>query len=105
MQKFEEIKAKAVAKEASGDLAGAIAGLSAALPGDTAIGNIKESEKPDLSELYYLRGRLNWKAGHRGEAMSDYRRAISLNPQSPAVEALRLSGDIMNFYNKDFYNP
>lgn len=105
MQNFEEIKKRAEALEKSGDLEWAIDALSAVLPDDSAIGSIKDDEKEGYSELYYLRGRLGWKAGHRGDAMSDYRRAISLNAQSPAVEALKLSGDIMNFYNKDFYNP
>ena len=31
--------------------------------------------------------------------------AIALDPESPAVHAKEMLDDILNFYNKDMYNP
>lgn len=31
--------------------------------------------------------------------------AIDLDPESPAVEAKKMLEEILNFYNKDAYNP
>ncbi|MFG6381592.1 MAG: tetratricopeptide repeat protein [Muribaculum sp.] len=60
----------------------------------------------DISaEAYYQRGRLHWQAGHRRAAINDYHSALELDPESPAGEALRLTMSIMEFYNKDLYNP
>ena len=38
-------------------------------------------------------------------AIDCYLEAIELDPDSPAVEAKRMLDDILNFYNKDAYNP
>ncbi len=57
------------------------------------------------AEAYYLRGRVAWKEGKRGEAISCYEKAESLDPESPAVVALEQTRSIMEFYNKDLYNP
>ena len=57
------------------------------------------------ASVYYNRGRLLWRLGRRGEAMSDYEKSAALDPASPAVEALRMCNDIMDFYNTDLYNP
>lgn len=57
------------------------------------------------AELYYQRGRLKWKAGRQTEAMSDYSKAVALDPSSPAAVALELARDVMAFYHKDRYNP
>ena len=43
--------------------------------------------------------------GKYGEAMSYYKEAISLDPDSPAVTALQMLEDIMNYYCKEMYNP
>ncbi|MCM1032359.1 MAG: tetratricopeptide repeat protein [Odoribacter sp.] len=65
---------------------------------------IDSAVTPDAS-LFYRRGRLFWQQGLKGEAMSDYGRAAAIDPQSPAVEALKLCNSIMDFYNTDLYNP
>lgn len=81
----------------------------------TEIEKIKESielldreiaamEEPS-ADLYYRRGRLQWRLGDKGAAISDYERAAAIDPESPAAEALKLCRDIMNFYNTDLYNP
>ena len=38
-------------------------------------------------------------------AMNADMEAIALDPDSPAVEALRMLQDIMDYYCKDVYNP
>ena len=38
-------------------------------------------------------------------AIDCYMEAIELDPESPAVEAKKMLEDILNFYNKDAYNP
>lgn len=62
-----------------------------------------DSSDPD-DELYYLRGNAYRKQGNWQQALNNYLEAISLNPQSPAVEAHRMLMEILEFYNKDMYN-
>lgn len=57
------------------------------------------------ADLYYRRGRLYWKLDRRGEAISDYERAVALDPQSPAAAALEMSRGIMDYFNPDMLNP
>lgn len=54
---------------------------------------------------FYLRGRLRWKLGQRGGAISDYERSVALDPESPAAEALAQAREVMSFYFRDLYNP
>ncbi|MCD7978129.1 MAG: tetratricopeptide repeat protein [Tannerellaceae bacterium] len=56
-------------------------------------------------EAYYLRGNAYRKTGNFKEALTNYLVAIELNPDSPAVQAHHMLMDILNFYNKDLYNP
>lgn len=59
---------------------------------------------PPNDELFYLRGNAYRKQGDWQQAINNYLEAISLNPQSPAVQAHRAVMDILEFYNKDMYN-
>lgn len=54
---------------------------------------------------YYNRGRLYWKLGDKGRAISDYNSAVALDADSPAAEALKLASSVMDFYHTDLYNP
>ena len=54
---------------------------------------------------HYERGRALWAEGRRGEAMTEYNESLALYPEGPARTALTIADDIMNFYNKDLYNP
>ncbi len=60
---------------------------------------------PEDDEAYTQRGLRHWALGHRAKAINDYLKAISLNPQSRAVQALANANAILDFYNKDLYNP
>ncbi len=62
-------------------------------------------ETARLSHEHYLLGNSFRREGKWHEAINEYIAAIELNPESPAVEAKRMLDDILNFYNKDAYNP
>ncbi len=59
----------------------------------------------DDAELWYERGRVYWRLGRKGDAISDYEEAVFLDPESPAKHALQLARDVMDFYNPDLLNP
>jgi tetratricopeptide (TPR) repeat protein len=60
---------------------------------------------PDNDEAYTLRGLRHWALQHRSLAINDYLAALSINPASRARQALDAANDILNYYNKDLYNP
>lgn len=60
---------------------------------------------PDSDEAYTLRGMKYWGAGKRSLAINDYLTAIRLNPDSRARHALQASQEILDYRNKDLYNP
>lgn len=54
---------------------------------------------------HYLQGnecrrRQDWEG-----ALNHYQEAIGLDPESPAVYARQMLMDILEYYNKDMYNP
>ena len=53
----------------------------------------------------YRLGNEHRRKGDWQHAMECYMEAIELDAQSPAVEAKQMLENIMNFYNKDAYNP
>lgn len=57
------------------------------------------------AEDYYQLGNEYRRQGNWQLALNNYLEAISLDPESPAVEAKRMLDNILNFYNKDAYNP
>lgn len=58
-----------------------------------------------LDEVLTLRGMKYWGLQKRAMAINDYLAAIRLNPASKAVEALKATNDILDYYNTDLYNP
>ncbi len=60
---------------------------------------------PSDDEAFYLRGVRYWSLGKRSLAINDYLMAIKLNPKSKATMAIKTSYEILNYYNKDLYNP
>lgn len=65
----------------------------------------KEIDNKMTAEEYYQQGNDLRRRGDYQAAMNAYMEAIALDADSPAVEALRMLQDIMNFYHKDSYNP
>lgn len=60
---------------------------------------------PDDADARYRRGRLRWSLGDRAGAISDYEHAAAADPASPAVAALQMTRQIMDFFNPDLLNP
>lgn len=63
-----------------------------------------EANPNDDAALTY-RGMRYWSLNRRSEAINDYLAAVKANPESEARNALKVTYDILNFYNKDLYNP
>lgn len=57
------------------------------------------------AEEWYQKGNEYRRLSDWKHAIDCYLEAIELDPDSPAVEAKRMLDDILNFYNKDAYNP
>ncbi len=64
---------------------------------------IRDGREDD--EPYVERGLLYWKLGRRADAINDYNEAIRLNPGSRAVKVKEATYSILDFYNKDLFNP
>ena len=65
----------------------------------------KEYYKQMTAEEYFQRGNECRQRGDWQEALANYMEAIELDPNSPAVIAKEMVENILNFYNKDAYNP
>lgn len=63
------------------------------------------NERPEDSWAQYMLGRIAWKEGRRADAIEYYERAAASDPESEAAVALEQAQEIMNFFNKDLYNP
>ena len=75
---------------------------------DEAIAKIeayKADGGPMDDVLYYLLGNAWRKKGNWQMAINNYNEAIRINPSSPAAGALEIANNILDFYNKDLYNP
>ena len=59
----------------------------------------------NLDEALTMRGMKYWGMQNRSAAINDYLAAIRLNPESKAVQALKAANEILDYYNKDLYNP
>lgn len=57
------------------------------------------------AEEWYKKGNEYRRNSDWKHAMDCYMEAIELDPESPAVEAKQMLCDILDFYNKDAYNP
>ncbi|MCM1290557.1 MAG: hypothetical protein NC201_06825 [Prevotella sp.] len=64
---------------------------------------LKDNPKDD--EALTLRGMKYFGNGQRALAINDYLEAIRINPDSRANMALKAANDILDYYNKDLYNP
>lgn len=60
---------------------------------------------PDDEDALIERGRLYWAQNRRSEAINDYLAARRLNPDGKADQLLKATYEILDFYNKDLYNP
>lgn len=60
---------------------------------------------PDDEDALIERGRLYWALNRRSDAINDYLAANKLNPEGRAGQLLKATYDILDYYNKDLYNP
>ena len=60
---------------------------------------------PESDEALTLRGMKYWGLGKRSLAINDYLAAIDINPRSKARMALQAANEILDYRNKDLYNP
>ncbi len=81
--------------------------LTKGLPADEAIKALTNyiEEHPQSDEALTMRGMRYWGMSRRADAINDYLAAIKLNPESRAVQALKATNEILDYYNKDLYNP
>lgn len=60
---------------------------------------------PEPSDrAYYLLGNAWRKKGDWQSAISNYLKAMAINPDSPAKNAYFIANEILDFFNKDMYN-
>ena len=57
------------------------------------------------ADQYYKQGNAYRQQGDWQHAIDCYLEAISLDPDSPAVQAKQMLDSILNYYCKDIYNP
>lgn len=57
------------------------------------------------AEEWYKEGNLRRKRQDWQGALNCYQEAIDLDSKSPAVHARKMLMEIIEFYNKDMYNP
>lgn len=60
---------------------------------------------PTADDAWYLRGNAYRKEENFQQALNNYIKAIELNPDSPAAGAHAMLMNILNYTNKDVYNP
>lgn len=60
---------------------------------------------PADAEALTLRGKVRWRKGDTGGAMTDYTAASKLDPDGQGAMLLAHCNEIQDFYNHDLYNP
>lgn len=79
----------------------------ALLPYEEAIATISKylEDNPRDTDALTLRGMKHFGAGKRAAAINDYLAALEIDPDCKAKLALQNANDILDFYNKDLFNP
>ena len=77
----------------------------AALEAANEIVENKGTSKETLAQAYYLRGNAYRQLGNVRMALNSYLESMELDPDGPAAEAYRHIQELLDFYNKDYYNP
>ena len=65
----------------------------------------KGVSKETQANAYYLRGNAYRQNGNVRMALNSYLESMDLDPDGPAAEAYRHIQELLDFYNKDYYNP
>ena len=67
--------------------------------------NLDNKYVRERAEALYREGAEAWRQGERGRAMTLYSESAALWPDGPGAVALRMSNDIMDFYDTNQFNP
>jgi tetratricopeptide (TPR) repeat protein len=65
----------------------------------------KTVSRETLANAYYLRGNAYRQQGNVRMALNSYLESMDIDPDGPAAEAYRHLQELLDFYNKDYYNP
>ena len=65
----------------------------------------KSASRETLATAYYLRGNAYRQNGNVRMALNSYLESMELDPDGPAAEAYRHIQELLDYYNKDYYNP
>ena len=65
----------------------------------------KATNRETLAMAYYLRGNAYRQQGNVRMALNSYLESMELDPDGPAAEAYHHIQELLDFYNKDYYNP
>ena len=76
-----------------------------ALEAASEIIDSKGVNRETLAHAYYLRGNAYRQNGNVRMALNSYLESMELDPDGPAAEAYRHIQELLDFYNKDYYNP
>ena len=76
-----------------------------ALEAASEIIDSKGINRETLANAYYLRGNAYRQNGNVRMALNSYLESMELDPDGPAAEAYRHWQELLDFYNKDYYNP
>ncbi len=76
-----------------------------ALSAATEIVEDKAASRETLAMAYYLRGNAYRQQGNVRLALNNYLESMDIDPNGPAAEAYRHLQELLDFYNKDYYNP
>ena len=60
---------------------------------------------PDDAEAYLQRGLKYWGMSRYADAIKDYLKADNLQPGGKAAQMLAAANEILDYRNKDLYNP
>ncbi|MDE6811373.1 MAG: hypothetical protein K2J15_03385 [Muribaculaceae bacterium] len=77
------------------------------MPFDEAIAFLTDfiNDNPRSTDALTLRGMKYFGAGQRAAAINDYLAALNIDPECKAKLALQSANSILDYYNKDLYNP
>lgn len=66
---------------------------------------VEDSQEENKDVAYYVLGNAYRRGNNWQDAINSYSRAVEINPLSPAKEMRANCIKILDFYNKDMYNP
>ena len=69
------------------------------------IPNKADFSSTEKARMLYEEGATEWQKGNKAKAISLYSQSATLDPDGPGATALKMSNSIMDFYDKNQFNP